>query len=83
MQPRYYTNSELGVMRDCPRRWYLSNYRRLSNYRVSCCRTRGHAGEPREGGVADIQFMDGNPSEAEMVQGSNRKPGEEDLRSHT
>lgn len=26
---RYFTNSELGTMRRCPRRWYLSSYRKL------------------------------------------------------
>jgi hypothetical protein len=30
LKPRYYTNSELGVYRDCVRKWYLQNYRQIA-----------------------------------------------------
>lgn len=30
LTPRYYTNSELNVYRDCVRKWYLQNYRQIA-----------------------------------------------------
>lgn len=37
LTPRYYTNSEFAVMRDCARKWYLQHYKQVAriNERIS------------------------------------------------